>query len=204
MKSYDEVYADDGYYWGTDPNLLCRNVIEIIGPRSTTGMKVIDLGCGEGKDAIHFAKHGMVPTAVDISRAGLDKAERWAAKEGVFIHTVQADLGRYRLSEMFDVVYSSGSLTYIPPHLREEEFENYRQQTNPGGLNAFNAFVVKPFIETPPDWGEDEYFYRSGDLLLLYWDWEILSFAEVIFDCDSSGVPHQHAMDVMTARKPMV
>ncbi len=80
MNSYDEVYADDGYYWGTDPKSLCRSVIEIISLRGTSGMNVIDLGCGDGKDAIHFAKHSMLPSEVDISRPGLDKAERWAAR----------------------------------------------------------------------------------------------------------------------------
>jgi len=68
-------------------------------------------------------------------------------------------------------------------------------------LNVFNVFVEKPFIEPAPDWGNDEYFYRSGDLLNYYWDWEIISFQEVIFDCNSSGVPHRHATNIMVARR---
>lgn len=52
------------------------------------------------------------------------------------------------------------------------------------------------------DWGVDEFFYRSGELLAYYWDWEILHVTEVVFDCGSGGIPHRHAMDVVIARKP--
>jgi len=202
MKTYDDLYQEEEFYWGTRPNELCQAVIDHLDMPGGSRMSVVDLGCGEGKDMIHFAKHGFQATGVDISLQGLAKAQRWATREKVAIRTIRANLADFRLDEFHDVVYSSGSLTYIPPGLREEVFQNYKTYTRIGGLNAFNAFVEKPFIDTAPDWGEDEYFYRTGDLLRLYWDWEIQSFSEVIFDCDSSGIPHQHAMDIMIARKP--
>jgi tellurite methyltransferase len=199
LETYDEVYSKAEFYWGREPNTLCKQVVELFS--ADFRGKVIDLGCGEGKDIIHFAKNGFEAVGVDLSVPGLQKAQRWAAEEGLVVQTIQANLNDFLLTEMFDVVYSSGTLTYISPSLRKEKFENYKKHTNVGGVNAFNVFVEKPFIETPPDWGTDEYFYRSGELLSYYWDWEIISFQEVIFDCDSSGVPHKHAMDVMIARK---
>lgn len=41
----------------------------------------------------------------------------------------------------------------------------------------------------------------SGELFALYGDWRFEHMEEKIFDCNSSGVPHQHCMDVMVARK---
>lgn len=202
VHAYDNVYSEDTFYWGTEPNSLCQTIADLCRASDATNTNVIDLGCGEGKDVIHFAKQGMSPTGVDISRPGLDKANRWATREALSIHTVEANLTTFRLAEMYDVVYSSGSLTYIAPEARSEVFENYKQFTNRGGLNAFNAFVEKPFITPAPDWGDDEYFYRSGDLLLVYWDWEIVSCSEIIFDCNSGGARHRHAMDTLIARKP--
>jgi len=199
MQTYDEVYIKPEFYWGKEPNSLCKRAVELL-VNEKKG-QVIDLGCGEGKDVIHFAKHGFNAVGVDLSEPGLQKALQFAKQEGLNIQTVQASLNEFTLTEMFDVVYSSGTLTYISPTLRNEKLSNYKEHTNVGGLNVFNVFVEKPFIETAPDWGTDEYFYRSGDLLSLYWDWEIVSFEEVIFDCNSSGVPHKHAMDVMIARK---
>lgn len=37
--------------------------------------------------------------------------------------------------------------------------------------------------------------------MLNYWDWEILAAEAFEFDCNSSGVPHRRAMEVMIARK---
>ncbi len=199
MDTYDEVYSKDEFYWGHEPNNLCKRVVELF--EAENKGKVIDLGCGEGKDIIHFARNGFDTVGVDVSKPGLQKAQRWAEQEGLTIETIQANLDEFSLTEMFDVVYSSGTLTYISPTLRQEKFRNYKEHTNIGGLNVFNVFVEKPFIETAPDWGTDEYFYRSGDLLNYYWDWEIISFQEVIFNCNSSGVPHKHAMDIMVARR---
>lgn len=80
-------------------------------------------------------------------------------------------------------------------------FAHYKDFTAPGGLHAVNAFVEKPFLPTPPDYAADEHFYRSGELLAHYWDWEVLFFREQIFDCPSGGVPHRHAMDTLIVRK---
>ncbi len=70
-----------------------------------------------------------------------------------------------------------------------------------GGLNAFNVFVEKPYLAVSPDWGADERFFRSGELLAHYWDWDIVDFAETTFDCMSGSVPLRHAMDMLIARK---
>jgi len=65
-----------------------------------------------------------------------------------------------------------------------------------------NAFVPKPYLAPPPEMDPSESPYRSGELLGYYWDWQILDSGEVEFDCNSSGIPHRHAMDVVIARNP--
>jgi 2-polyprenyl-3-methyl-5-hydroxy-6-metoxy-1,4-benzoquinol methylase len=37
---------------------MCDKVIEIIRPSSDFHPKLLDLGCGEGRNAVYFAKHG--------------------------------------------------------------------------------------------------------------------------------------------------
>jgi len=111
MDTYDEVYSKDEFYWGREPNNLCKRVVELFVAENKG--KVIDLGCGEGKDIIHFARNGINAVGVDVSKPGLQKAQRWAEQEGLAIETIQANLDEFSLTEMFDVVYSSGTLTYI-------------------------------------------------------------------------------------------
>jgi hypothetical protein len=64
--------------------------------------------------------------------------------------------------------------------------------------------VRKPFIPLPPDIEESEIAagdWKSGELCMYYYDWLFHKNEERIFDCNSSGVPHQHCMDVLIAEK---
>ena len=50
------------------------------------GDVVLDLGCGEGGDAIWFAEHGWEVVAVDVSSTALARAAEEADKRGVLSH----------------------------------------------------------------------------------------------------------------------
>ena len=197
----DEVYGRAEFYWGREPNDLCRQACGWIPAAAAAGTRAIDVGCGEGRDAVYLARYGFDVIALDVSRPGLEKALRWAAQEGLTITTIQASLLEHRLADVVHLLYSSGTLHYLPPQARPSVFANYKAFTAPGGVHAINAFVEKPFLKVPPDYGADEYFFRAGELLAYYWDWEVLSFSEHIFDCRSGGVAHRHAMDTLIVRK---
>jgi tellurite methyltransferase len=124
-----------------------------------------------------------------------------ADQANVQIKTFQANVNEFRLQEEFDILFSTGSLHYIPPSLRSEVFENYKGFTRPGGLNVFSVFVKKPFIGKAPDGEPTAHKWISGELFTYYHDWLIEYCTEEIFDCTSSGVPHKHAVNRMIARK---
>jgi tellurite methyltransferase len=178
QQSYKNNVAAEGFH----PNLL-------------------DLGCGEGRKAVYFAKHGFEVLGVDLSAAGLEKTRRYAEETGVHVRTIQADIINYQITDTFDVVFSTGTLQFLPPKVRSERFQNYKESTSPNGINVLSVFVFKPFIPKSPEVEEPSFPYKSGELLGYYWDWEILYCTEEIFDCMSSGIPHKHAVDRMIARR---
>ena len=120
------------------------------------------------------------------------------------VNIFRADINDYRIKSKYDILFSSGVLHYIKPELRKEIFFNYKENTNKNGIHVFNVFVDKPFIEAPPENEPNAYPWISGELLTYYHDWEIIKFEEKIFDCQSSGIPHKHAMDIMIARKRQI
>lgn len=120
------------------------------------------------------------------------------------VNIFRADINDYRIKSKYDILFSSGVLHYIKPELRKEIFFNYKENTNKNGIHVFNVFVDKPFIEVPPENEPNAYPWISGELLTYYHDWEIIKFEEKIFDCQSSGIPHKHAMDIMIARKRQI
>ncbi len=199
---YDQKYAGQEYYWGKKPSAICDKVIEIVQPSTDFQPRLLDLGCGEGRNAVHFARHGFQVVGMDTSSVGLEKTKRLAEEAGVSVETIQADIITYRVSELYNVIFSGGTLHYLPPEVRAERFQNYREATSPGGLNVFSVFVRKPFIpRKAPDAETTSFPYKSGELMGYYWDWEILHCAEEIFDCMSGGAPHKHAANRIIAKK---
>jgi len=196
---YDERYERPGYYWGKNPSQTCFRILQILPPDRP--LKLLDIGCGEGRNAVFFARNGYHVTAFDTSPKGVEKTTQLAAEAGVPIEAFVANINDFRLTEPFDVLFSTGVLQYVPPELRSELFANYRQFTNPGGLNAFSVFVRKPFIGKAPDAEKTAHNWISGELLTYYHDWKIAFCTEEIFDCMSSGVPHQHAVNRIIAKK---
>lgn len=197
-EQYDEKYGGKSFYWTTRPSNTCFEVLKRMPP--DRHLRLLDIGCGEGRNAVFFARNGYEVHAFDISGKGLEKTERLARQAGVSIRTFQADLNQFRLTETFDILFSTGTLHSCDPSVRVELFENLKTFTAEAGINVFSLFVRKPFIPRAPDGDANARPWRSGELLTLYHDWKIEWFTEEIFDCMSSGVPHQHAVNRLVAR----
>ena len=200
ITDYEERYKVDGYYWGIQPSNMCYEVMKLCPP--VKPLRLLDVACGEGKNAVFFARNGYNVTAFDAANSGLEKAGQLADQMQVDVNFFQANMLDFRLEGAFDIIFCSGALHYIPPNLRKEIFENYQNHTSDGGLHALNVFVRKPFVKSPPD-AEKEFRYKwiSGELFTYYADWLIPSCSEVVFDCMSGGKPHKHCMDTMYAMK---
>ena len=178
---------------------MCFDVLKRMPP--ARHLRLLDIGCGEGRNAVFFARNGYDVHAFDISDKGLEKTQRLARQAGVSVRTFQADLNEFRLTDTFDILFSTGTLHSSQPSTRAELFETFKAFTAEGGLNVFSVFVRKPFIPRAPDGDANARPWRSGELFTLYHDLKIEWCVEEIFDCMSSGVPHRHAVNRMIAQK---
>ena len=199
VNQYDGKYAQKTYYWGMRPSKFCLKALELLPPDQPR--KLIDIGCGEGRHAVFFARNGYEVAAFDLSPQGVAKTRKLADDAGVSIQAFEGDILKYRLTEKFDIVLCHGCLQYIPDNLRTNVLDNYKEFTKKGGLNLLSAFVRKPFIARAPDGESTAHKWISGELFTHYHDWRLEFCDETIFDCMSGGIEHQHAMDLMIARK---
>ena len=202
ITEYDKRYDGEHYYWGLVPNTLCYEIMRLKPP--VKPYKVLDIGCGEGKDAIFLAKNGYQVTAFDVSEQGLVKAKTLAEHCGVAVDFFRADMRDFRLQTEYDIIFSSGVFHYLPHELRAHVTDNLKTYTVLGGIHVINVFVNKPFIPLPPDAESGEFQedgWKSGELFLYYHDWRFHKNEERIFDCTSGGIPHKHCMDVLIAEK---
>ena len=87
-QEWDGRYtAEDGHLWTG----LVNDVVLAEVPGLTPG-RALDVGCGEGADAIWLAREGWDVTGLDVSEVALDRARDAAAAAGVDVTWLLADL----------------------------------------------------------------------------------------------------------------
>jgi SAM-dependent methyltransferase len=91
QAAWDERYSGPDLVWGAGPNRFLAEAATALPPG-----RAIDLGAGEGRNAIWLAERGWQVTAVDFSAVGLDRAARLARQRAVSLDWVQADLLDYQ------------------------------------------------------------------------------------------------------------
>lgn len=85
-------------------------------------LRVLNIGCGHGRDTISLAKLGHDVLAIDINGEALKRAREHARKEGVTVQFRKMDIFSVELSETFDLVLAietlPGSLNEIDDLVR--------------------------------------------------------------------------------------
>lgn len=91
---YEKCYEDDEYYWGIEPASFLDELIKVTNKKASE-LSVLDIGCGEGKDAVYMAQQGCDVTAFDITEVGfrIEKMiEPLPTEEILAEHPDQSDL----------------------------------------------------------------------------------------------------------------
>ena len=135
----------------------------------------LDLGCGEGGDAIWLARQGWRVTAVDVSATALDRAAADAATAGVAdrIDFRQHDLAVTFPSGAFDLVsaqYLHSPIEFPRVHVLQEA----ARSVTPGGL----LLIVDHASVSPGSWAVPEETLDLLDLRPDEWHTERLEARE--------------------------
>lgn len=89
-EDWDRRYRGTELVWTAQPN---RFVVQEL--RGLPPGRPLDLGCGEGRNAVWLAEGGWQVTAADFSPVALDTARRLAQARGVTVHWELEDLRDY-------------------------------------------------------------------------------------------------------------
>lgn len=90
QAAWDERYRTAEFIWSLAPNRFVAEQLAGLAPG-----RALDLACGEGRNALWLASRGWQVTAVDFSDVALDKGRERAAKSGLELDWVAADLTAY-------------------------------------------------------------------------------------------------------------
>lgn len=104
--------------------------------------KVLEMGCGPGRNAIYFAEKGCDVDAIDLSEQSLQWATERAKEREVNINFIHNNIFDVQIEEeTYDIVYDSGCFHHIAPHRRTNYLELIKKALKPGGYFAITCFV---------------------------------------------------------------
>jgi SAM-dependent methyltransferase len=165
---WDRRYAEREQMWSGQPNGAF--VAEVAGLTPGRGL---DVGCGEGADAIWLAIHGWDVTALDVSGVALERAAGHARDAGVAVRWLHAGLGEAALPPAsFDLVSAQ-----YPALLRTPDAAAERAllaAVAPGGvLLLVHHAEMATNHEHDSGFDAAEYVWPSMVAALLHDDWEV-------------------------------
>ncbi|WP_134764865.1 class I SAM-dependent methyltransferase [Nocardioides sp. 1609] len=126
---WDERYSSSHRIWSGKPNLRLVDQVEALAPGTA-----LDVGCGEGADAVWLAGRGWTVTGVDVSGVALERAAEHAHEAGVGERTswLRADVfAGDPLPGGFDLV--SAAYVHVPPEDFEAVYTALAGSVAPGG-----------------------------------------------------------------------
>ena len=141
---WDDRYRESDRIWSGNPNAALVREVEALPPG-----RALDLGCGEGADAIWLARRGWRVTGVDISGVALERAARAAAAVGA-VDWQRRDLGSSFPDGEFDLV--SAQFLHSPGDMpRERILRTAAGAVAPGGVLLVVGHAEHPMGEHAPD-----------------------------------------------------
>ena len=98
--NYDELYAQTPDALGAPT----QKFVDFFDALVRTGLRVLDIGCGQGRDALFIGRLGHRVVGVDLSPSGVRDLNAAAATEELPITAIAADICAYQPDGMFDVL----------------------------------------------------------------------------------------------------
>lgn len=189
-SSYNSRYSSKTLYWGIKPHSLVVALKKFLPIDSS----ILDLGCGEGQNAIYLAQNGFKVTAIDISKPGVDKLKEIAKQKKVKIVAKVANVIKYVESDTkFDAIICMNVLQFVPAGKIKRVIKRIQTKTKKNGYIVIASFVAQNPEQKEKAVSNGKYRFDKGELRDLFADWGITKYIENWTPWETHGEPrHRH------------
>ncbi len=209
---FDSLYQNESRYWwrqderhSADPDahrtsLLTQMTLRLLQDRPPG--RALDLGAGEGADAIRLALMGYSVDAVEISEVGAAKIRDFATAAGAQVNVKIADVRSYAPAGYFDVIICNGVLQYVDD--KRVVVEAMQNATRPGGINVISLWSTYSPVPDCHDRVDIFCDDEDGVVSKLYQGWrmDLFYLERAKRETSHTGMPaHAHSHIKMIATK---
>lgn len=167
---YNKLYASHEIVFGR--GLPEQLVTEI--PKFVERGSVLDIGGGEGRNAMFLAENGYDVEVIDLAESGLEKINTIAGVKGLNnIRTRVGDVREDGIQNEYMAIVSSFMLHHLTRAEAQKLISEMKVHTKVGGVNVISGFMDGFY--SPP---KDRFCPHGNELSDLYKDWEIREYRE--------------------------
>jgi 2-polyprenyl-3-methyl-5-hydroxy-6-metoxy-1,4-benzoquinol methylase len=148
--------------------------------------EALDVGMGQGRNAIYLATRGWAVTGFDVADAGLAAARQRATELGVRLNAVHAS------DEEFDFGKARWDLIAIIYAIENRSVHRVREALRPGGLVVIEAGLH--------DESDAPFGFQSQELLRIFAGFRIVTYVETMDTYDWG--PETIRLVRLVAQKP--
>ena len=163
--------------------------------------KALDLGCGQGRNALFLEQLGFDVTAVDVNPLSLDNLASIIEAEDLNMLAGTYDINSANLTQKYDFIVSTVVFMFLNRERVPEIIRNMQEQTNPGG---YNLIVCAMDTESHPCHMPFSFTFKEGELREYYKDWDFIKYNEDLgrlHKVDENGNRIQLQFATMLAKK---
>jgi len=172
MTMRDENYFTEKYGM-TPTHSEVLNAMNYITPG-----KVLDLGCGNGRNSLYLANKGSDVTAWDKNPNSLSNLQRIRDAEGLNnLHIDSVDLNNLTFDGEYDFILSTVVMMFLEAKTIPGLIANMQRCTKPGGHNLIVAAMDT--ADYPCNVGFP-FAFKEGELRNYYAGWELLKYNEEV------------------------
>jgi SAM-dependent methyltransferase len=215
-RNWNTLYQEAECVWGTQPDHLLLKYA----PQIPDGA-VLDLGVGEGRNALFFAMKGHKVHGIDISQAAVEKCLERARQAGLSMTCEVDNLINVKIEPVSQaLIVSTMTLQCVKKSESAKIISRMKQGVMPGGMVYITVFstedpsyekLKQTQKEVEPDTfyieHNDSYrhFFTKDELLAPFSDFQLLHFLQAIGrDPGHPGYPepHYHGSLTYLGQKP--
>jgi predicted O-methyltransferase YrrM len=150
-ESWDRAYLEAVPSFTPEPNVFLVEVVKGLQPGSA-----LDVGMGQGRNAVFLARQGWKVTGFDVSEVGVRQAKEQAAKSGVALTALVQSSDEFNWgTAQWDLIV----LTYFPQLRRS--MPKVIESLKPGGVVLVEAFHADAAVDRPPGPGRGVTFQAN-------------------------------------------
>ena len=161
---------------------------------------ILDLGSGNGANAIFLAGSGHHVHAVDISLEHMENLESMASDMRYPIITEVADLNDYTISDDYDLIIAYDVLHELPRISWKQLIPMMKGRTNAGGFNLVS--VNTDLVISEDNQRRTPGIFHESELFTWYRDWPLLEQKNYVRERENvNGICNRNSINKVIAQK---